>query len=63
MVFYRVLELAVAHDPVRYHDLIVAQRPGAVPPMPPRRRGRPPSLECPPANRPFDSARDESLGR
>ena len=22
MVFYRVLELAVAHDPVRYQDLI-----------------------------------------
>ena len=56
MVFYRVLELAVAHDPVRYHDLIVAQRPRAVPPVPPRRRGRPPSLERPPANRPWRTA-------
>jgi transposase-like protein len=56
MVFYRVLELAVAHEPVRYHDLIVAQRPRAVPPMPPRRRGRPPSLERPPANRPWRTA-------
>jgi transposase-like protein len=56
MVFYRVLQLAVAHDPVRYHDLIVAQRPRAVPPMPPRRRGRPPSLERAPANRPWRTA-------
>jgi transposase-like protein len=53
MVFYRVLELAVAHDPVRYHDLIVTQRPRAAPPVPPRERGRPPSLERPPANRPW----------
>jgi transposase-like protein len=56
MVFYRVLELAVAHDPVRYHDLIVAQRPRAIPPVPPRRRGRPPSLERPAANRPWRTA-------
>ena len=27
MVFYRVLELAVAHDPVRYQDLIATKRP------------------------------------
>ncbi len=56
MVFYRVLELAVAHDPVRYHDLILAQRPRAVPPVPPPKRGRPPSLERPPANRPWRTA-------
>ena len=56
MVFYRVLELAVAHDPVRYQDLIVTQRPRAVPPVPPRERGRPPSLERPPANRPWRTA-------
>jgi transposase-like protein len=53
MVFYRVLELAVAHDPVRYQDLIATQRPRKVPPTPPRSRGRPPSLERPPANRPW----------
>ena len=53
MVFYRVLELAVAHDPVRYQDLIATRRPRKVPPMPPRTRGRPPSLERPPANRPW----------
>jgi hypothetical protein len=29
MVFYRVLELAVGHEPVRYQDLIVTRRPGA----------------------------------
>ena len=53
MVFYRVLEGAVAHDPVRYMDLIVSTRPRAVPPAPPRARGHPPSLERPPANRPW----------
>ncbi len=51
MVFYRVLELALAHNPVRYHDLIAAKRPRAVPPTPPKARGHPPSLERPPANR------------
>ena len=29
MVFYRVLELAVAHDPLRYQDLIAPKRPRA----------------------------------
>jgi hypothetical protein len=53
MVFYRVLELAVARDPVRYHDLIVTRRPRDVPPTPPRTRGRPPSLDRPAANRPW----------
>jgi transposase-like protein len=32
MLFYRVLELAVVHAPVRYKDLVAAQRPRAVPP-------------------------------
>ena len=53
MVWYRVLELAVGHDPVRYQDLIASQRPRAVPPTPPQTRGHPPSLERPPANRPW----------
>ena len=52
MVFYRVLELAVAHDPVRYQDLIATKRPRAVPSAPPQGRGHPPSLERPPAKRP-----------
>ncbi len=32
MVFYRVLELAAAHDPVRYKDMIASERPRKVPP-------------------------------
>jgi transposase-like protein len=55
MVFYRVLQLAVAHAPVRYHDLIVNRRPRKVPPIPPRSRGKPRSLERPPADRPWRS--------
>ena len=36
MVFFRVLELAVTHAPVRYQDLIASHRPRKVPPTPPR---------------------------
>ena len=53
MLFYRVLELAVAHTPVRYQELIIERRPPPVPPVPPQRRGHPPSLERPPADRPW----------
>lgn len=53
MVFYRVLELAVGHEPVRYQDLIAAPAPKAVPPVPAGSWGHPPSLERPPANRPW----------
>jgi len=53
LVFYRVLELAVAHEPVRYRDLIANPQPREVPPIPPTSRGHPPSLERPPANRPW----------
>lgn len=61
MVFYRLLELAVAHAPVRYQDIIATRRPRAVPPSPPKTRGNPPSLDRPPANRPWRSAdRDDS---
>jgi transposase-like protein len=52
LVFYRVLELACAHDPVRYRDLIANPRP-ATPRTPPRTRGRPPSMERSPAGRPW----------
>jgi hypothetical protein len=62
MVFYRVLELAVTHNPVRYQDLIATQRPRAVPPAPPQARGHPPSLERPPANRPWRTVRSGSSG-
>ncbi len=56
MVFYRVLQLAAAHDPVRYQDLIASRRPRAVPPAPPGACGHPPSLERPVANRPWRAA-------
>jgi len=56
LVFYRVLELAVDHDPVRYHDLIASKRPRKGRPAPPRARGNPPTLERPPANRPWRTA-------
>jgi len=53
LVFYRVLELAVAHDPVRYRDLIANPQPGRQRRPPPGTRGRPPSLERPRARRPW----------
>ena len=53
LVFYRVLELAAGHDPVRYKDLIVDPGPKKVPPVPPGKWGHPPTLERPPANRPW----------
>ncbi|MCH7945066.1 MAG: hypothetical protein IIC73_03505 [Armatimonadetes bacterium] len=53
MLFYRVLELAVTHDPVRYQDLVASRRPRNVPPVPPPQRGHPSSLERPAANRPW----------
>lgn len=55
MVFYRVLELAVGHDPVRYKDIVAGDRPRKTPPTPPRTRGKPPSLDRPPVNRPWRS--------
>lgn len=53
MVFYRVLELAVVHEPVRYKDLVATQRSRAMPPAPPHAGAHPPSLERPRANRPW----------
>jgi transposase-like protein len=50
LVFYRVLELAVAHDPVCYRDLVASPQPKATPPTPPGRWGHPPSLETPSVN-------------
>jgi len=62
LVFYRVLELAVGHEPVRYQDLIANPQPRAVPPTPPQAHGNPPSLERPPANRPWRTADQYSSG-
>lgn len=56
LVFYRVLELAVDHDPVRYRDLIANKQPAKAPPPPSRRRGNLPSLDRQPANRPWRTA-------
>lgn len=53
MVFFRVLELAVAHGPVRYQDLVAHPRPRKTPPTPPGARGKPPSLDRPSAERPW----------
>jgi hypothetical protein len=47
MLFYRVLELAVRHDPVRYRDLVVDRQPKATRPVPPVTGGHPPSLDRP----------------
>jgi hypothetical protein len=56
LVFYRVLELAVGHAPVRYHNIVAGKRPRKIPPTPPATRGHPPSLERPPAERPWRAA-------
>jgi len=55
LVFHRVLELAVAHEPVRYGELIAKPRPSKATRRPPISRGRPPSLDRPPAGRPWRS--------
>jgi len=57
LVFYRVLELAAAHDPVRYRDLIANPGRRSSPPRPaPKTRGRPASLDRPRAKRPWRTA-------
>jgi transposase-like protein len=56
MIFYRVLELAVGHDPVRYRDLVVDPKPKKITPIPPGGGGNPPSLDRPRAARPWRTA-------
>jgi transposase-like protein len=53
LVFHRVLDLAVAHEPVRYRELILNPEPKKNSPAGRPGWGRPPSLERPPANRPW----------
>jgi transposase-like protein len=53
LVFLRVLQLAVGHDPVRYRQLIKRPRPRYEPPQPPHATGHPPSIDRPLANRPW----------
>ena len=57
LLFYRVLELAVNHDPVRYRQLVADSKSKKVPPVPPWRRGHPPSLDRPKADRPWRMTR------
>jgi transposase-like protein len=56
LVFYRLLQLAAGHDPVRYRDIVAGKRPRKIPPAPPAGRGHPPSLERPSAERPWRAA-------
>ncbi len=62
MLFYRVLELAAAHEPVRYQDIITGRRPRTVSPTPPGSWGNPPSLDRPLSNRPWRGAGGGSSG-
>ena len=62
MLFYRVMELAVGHAPVRYRELVPHRRSSRVSPVPPRTRGRPPSLHRPAANRPWRRGTGGSSG-
>ena len=62
LVFYRVLQLAVGHGPVRYQQLVARSKPKAVRPSPPGNRGHPPSLDrpapaAPGATRPYEASR------
>jgi len=56
LVFYRVLELAVAHEPVRYREIVANPSPGRARRPPPGTRGRPPTLERRRARRPWRRA-------
>ena len=53
LAFYRLLKLAVDHDPVRYRQLVANPKAKPVPPSPPEWRGNPPSLDRPRASRPW----------
>jgi transposase-like protein len=56
LVFHRVLALAIGHQPVRYRDLIVDPQPKQHPPAGRGGSGHPPTLDLPPANRPWRAA-------
>jgi transposase-like protein len=54
MLFYRLLEQAVATDPITYRQLVIDPQPKAHRPAPPTgRRASPSSLARPPADRPW----------
>jgi transposase-like protein len=56
MVFYRVLELSVGHEPVRYRDLVADAKSKRIKPVPPGGGGSPPTLDRPRAARPWRTA-------
>jgi hypothetical protein len=56
MVFYRVLELAAGHEPVRYRNITAGNKPRKTSPVPPATRGHPPSLDRVTAGRPRRAA-------
>ena len=62
LVFLRVLQLAVGHDPVRYRQLIKRPRLRSVPPQPPGTTGHPPSIDRPRANRPWRHPYQQQAG-
>jgi len=62
LVFLRVLQLAVGHDPVRYHQLIKRPRPRPVPPRPPGATRHPPSIDRPRADRPWRRSHQRKSG-
>jgi len=62
LVFYRLLQLAVDHEPLRYQELIATNQPQKTAPPGPVSRGNPPSLERQPANRPWRAADLDSSG-
>ena len=53
LLFYRVLQLAVAHQPVRYSDLVADPKAKTTRPAPPSTRRHPPTLDRPAAARPW----------
>lgn len=53
MLFYRLLELAVAHAPVRYGQLVATRHPRTVPQVRPKTRGHAPSFDRTIAERPW----------
>ncbi len=62
LVFLRVLQLAVGHNPVRYRQLIKRPRPRPVPPRPPGATGHPPSIDRPRADRPWRRSHQHTSG-
>jgi len=59
LVFYRLMQLAVGHDPVRYRDLILQPTPGSKKSHPPGSRGRPQSLERNGVGKPWRAPADQ----